>query len=142
MRAATKMFEIPDSKFFSSSNWRQLYCLKGLMLVLPGIGGLILSRLSELLCASGMAGSLIASTAGSLGSGPYLVFILFVLVVLLRVLWRTLANYRGTRFSIARTVSYGCVYVAIGLLFSVLSFLDGVPYLLVQEYRNALIFQE
>ena len=43
---------------------------------------------------------------------------------------RTFANYRGTRFSLAKTVGYSCVYVGVGILFTALSFLSGVSYLL------------
>jgi hypothetical protein len=71
-----------------------------------------------------------SSPAPSTGVSFFYVFIVIVLLVLLRVVRRTYANYRGTRFSLARTIAFGCVYVGIGIFFSGLSFLDGVPPLL------------
>jgi hypothetical protein len=66
----------------------------------------------------------------STGISFFYVFVVIVLLVLLRVVRRTYANYRGTRFSLARTFAFGCVYAGIGVLFFGFSFLDGVPPLL------------
>jgi len=73
----------------------------------------------------------VSSANPSVGIGPYLVFVVIVLLVLLRVVRRTFANYRGTRFSLGRTVVFAAVYVILGIVFSGLSFFEGVPYLLV-----------
>jgi hypothetical protein len=62
---------------------------------------------------------------------PYFIFIVIILLVLLRIIRRTYANYKGTRFSLPRTIIFGCIYVLIGIFFSALSFVDGVSYLLV-----------
>jgi len=64
------------------------------------------------------------------GTTPYVVFIIVILVILARVSWRTFANYRGLRFSLARTYAYTGIYVVIGVAFSGLSYLEGVPALL------------
>ena len=61
---------------------------------------------------------------------PYYIFVIVILVILARVSWRTFANYRGLRFSLARTYSYTGVYVVIGVVFSGLSYFEGVPILL------------
>jgi len=61
---------------------------------------------------------------------PYYIFIIVVLLALLRLVRRTFANYRGTRFSIVRTVVFSAVYVAIGFFFSALSYINGVTSLL------------
>jgi hypothetical protein len=72
-----------------------------------------------------------SSITPSPGLAPFFVFIAIILLVLLRVVRRTFANHRGTRFSLARTVFFGCVYAAVGILFSGLSFIEGVSHLLV-----------
>jgi len=59
----------------------------------------------------------------------YAVIAIFVLAVL-RISWRTLANYRGTTFSMARTLVYAGIYVTLGVAFSALSFVEGVSYLM------------
>ena len=60
----------------------------------------------------------------------YLVIAVFVLAVL-RISWRTFANYKGTLFSMTRTFVYAGVYVTLGVAFSALSFFEGVSYLMV-----------
>jgi len=60
----------------------------------------------------------------------YLVIAIFVLAVL-RISWRTFANYRGTIFSMTRTFVYAGVYVTLGVAFSALSFVEGVSYFMV-----------
>jgi hypothetical protein len=69
-------------------------------------------------------------TAASANATPYFVFIVVIVFILARVSWRTFANYRGTRFRITRTYAYTAVYFAIGILFSGLSYTEGVPFLL------------
>ena len=59
----------------------------------------------------------------------YVVIAIFVLAVL-RISWRTFANYRGTIFSMTRTFLYAGVYVTLGVAFSALSFVEGVSYLM------------
>jgi len=59
----------------------------------------------------------------------YLVIAIFVLAVL-RISWRTFANYRGTVFSMTRTFVYAGIYVILGVAFSALSFVEGVSYLM------------
>jgi hypothetical protein len=53
-----------------------------------------------------------------------------VVIIVARVSWRTFSSYRGTRFSLGRTYVYTGVYVLIGLVFSGISYTEGVPYLL------------
>jgi len=60
----------------------------------------------------------------------YLVIAVFVLAVL-RISWRTFANYKGTVFSMTRTFVYAGIYVTLGVAFSALSFVEGVSYLMV-----------
>jgi len=57
----------------------------------------------------------------------YVVIAIFVLAVL-RISWRTFANYKGTVFSMTRTFVYAGVYVTLGVAFSTLSFVEGVSY--------------
>jgi len=64
------------------------------------------------------------------GLNPYYVVILVLLLALVRIGWRTFANYRGTLFSLTKTVVYAGIYVALGVGFSVLSFFEGVSYLM------------
>jgi len=59
----------------------------------------------------------------------YLVVAVFVLAVL-RISWRTFANYKGTLFSMTRTFVYAGIYVTLGVAFSALSFVEGVSYLM------------
>ncbi len=59
----------------------------------------------------------------------YLVIAIFVLAVL-RISWRTFANYKGTVFSMTRTFVYAGIYVTLGVAFSALSFVEGVSYLM------------
>lgn len=59
----------------------------------------------------------------------YCVFVAIVLVALVRIGWRTIANFKGTVFSLARTVVYAGIYIALGVAFSALSFFEGVSYL-------------
>jgi len=59
----------------------------------------------------------------------YLVIAVFVLAVL-RISWRTFANYRGTVFSMTKTFVYAGIYVTLGVAFSALSFAEGVSYLM------------
>jgi len=72
----------------------------------------------------------LSSPASSTGIRLLYVFVAVLFLVLLRAARRTLANYRGTRFSLARTVSFSCVYVGLGIFLSALSYLEGVPLLL------------
>ena len=58
----------------------------------------------------------------------YVVIAIFVLAVL-RISWRTFANYKGTVFSMTKTFVYAGVYVTLGVAFSTLSFVEGVSYL-------------
>ena len=60
----------------------------------------------------------------------YIVIAIFVLAVL-RISWRTFANYRGTIFSMTKTFVYAGVYVTLGVAFSALSFVEGVSYTMV-----------
>ena len=71
-----------------------------------------------------------SSTAQSAGLAPYLVFVVIILFILFRVVRRTLANYRGTVFSLSKAIAYSAVYVALGVGFSALSFFEGVPYVI------------
>ncbi len=57
----------------------------------------------------------------------YVVIAIFVLAVL-RISWRTFANYKGTVFSMTKTFVYAGVYVTLGVAFSTLSFVEGVSY--------------
>ena len=60
----------------------------------------------------------------------YLVIAIFILAIL-RISWRTFANYKGTVFSMTKTFVYAGIYVALGVAFSALSFIEGVSYLMV-----------
>ena len=60
----------------------------------------------------------------------YLVIAVFVLAVL-RISWRTFANYKGTVFSMTKTFVYAGTYVTLGVAFSALSFVEEVSYLMV-----------
>jgi len=60
----------------------------------------------------------------------YVVIAIFVLAVL-RISWRTFANYKGTVFSMTKTFVYAGIYVTLGVAFSALSFVEGVSYLMV-----------
>jgi len=60
----------------------------------------------------------------------YLIIAIFVLAVL-RISWRTFANYKGTVFSMTKTFVYAGIYVTLGVAFSALSFVEGVSYLMV-----------
>ena len=67
-----------------------------------------------------------------LPSGPdlyYVVIAIFVLAVL-RISWRTFANYKGTIFSMTKTYVYAGIYVTLGVAFSAMSFAEGVSYLM------------
>lgn len=70
-----------------------------------------------------------ASPATSPRFTPYYAFVVVILFVLLRVVRRTFANYRGARSSLLRTVAFGVFCVLLGAVFSALSFLGGVSYL-------------
>jgi hypothetical protein len=59
----------------------------------------------------------------------YYIFILISLLVLLRLARRTYANYKGTRFGLARTYASAAVYVALVTVYSGLSFSEGVTVL-------------
>jgi len=59
---------------------------------------------------------------------PFSIFIAVVVLGVARITWRTLANYKGTKFSLVRTITYFGVYITLGVAFSALSFLEGVPY--------------
>jgi len=71
------------------------------------------------------------STRSSPSTPPFYIFVAIVLLVALRVVRRTFANYSGTKFSLSRTLVFAGVYIAIGFVFSSLSFLEGVSPLLV-----------
>lgn len=71
-----------------------------------------------------------AAGTSSAGFYPYIIFILVILFVLLRVVRRTVANYRGTKFSLSTTYVFSAIYVGIGVVFSLLSFFEGVTILL------------
>jgi len=60
----------------------------------------------------------------------YVVIAIFALAVL-RISWRTFANYKGTVFSMTKTFVYAGIYVTLGVAFSALSFVEGVSYLMV-----------
>jgi len=60
----------------------------------------------------------------------YVIIAIFVLAVL-RISWRTFANYKGTIFSMTKTFVYAGIYVALGVAFSALSFVEGVSYFMV-----------
>lgn len=64
----------------------------------------------------------------------YYIYIVIVLFIMLRLIRRTIANYRGTGFSLGRTYLSAFVYVAIGVVFSAVSFAGGVsPLLAIPE---------
>jgi hypothetical protein len=71
------------------------------------------------------------SSGLSFGPDAYYLVIAVLLLAIGRIGWRTIANYRGTVFSMGRTVTYAGIYVTLGIAFSVLSFFEGVPYLMV-----------
>jgi len=60
----------------------------------------------------------------------YVIIAIFVLAVL-RISWRTFANYKGTIFSMTKTFVYAGIYVTLGVAFPALSFVEGVSYLMV-----------
>jgi hypothetical protein len=64
------------------------------------------------------------------GLDTYFLVIAILLLALVRIGWRTIANYKGTAFSMTRTIAYAGVYVTLGVAFSVLSFFEGVSYLM------------
>ena len=68
--------------------------------------------------------------APSTGIGLLYVIVAVLVLVLLRAVRRTIANYKGTRFSLAKTVAFACTYVGLGVFLSGLSYLEGVPILL------------
>jgi hypothetical protein len=59
----------------------------------------------------------------------FYIFILVTLFVLLRLARRTHANHVGTRFSLVRTYASAALYVALVVLYSGLSFSEGVTFL-------------
>jgi hypothetical protein len=80
------------------------------------------------------------STRSSPGPSPFYIFVIIIILIALRVVRRTYANYRGTRFSLPRTVIFAAVYVAIGILFSAISFVAGVsPLLAIPQVAVATI---
>jgi hypothetical protein len=52
---------------------------------------------------------------------------------------RVYRSYKGTRFSMGRTIGFVVVYVAIGAVFSTLSFFEGVSLLFAAPYVAVLI---
>jgi hypothetical protein len=79
----------------------------------------------------------LSSTASSGGSGETVVIILALFVLLsLRRIYR---SYKGTRFSIGRTILYVVIYMAIGAGLSTLSFFEGVSVLFAAPYAAVLI---
>jgi len=70
------------------------------------------------------------SSAFPYGFDLYYVVIAVFLLAILRISWRTFANYRGTVFSLTRTFVYAGIYVTLGVAFSALSFVEGVSYLM------------
>jgi hypothetical protein len=69
----------------------------------------------------------------------YYIYIVVVLFILLRLIRRTIANYRGTGFSMGRTYLSAFLYVAIGVVFSGVSFAGGVsPLLAIPEIGLAV----
>ena len=62
-------------------------------------------------------------------SETFYALIAVVLLAVARIGWRTFANFKGTVFSHARTVLYAVVYVTLGIVFSALSFFQGVSIL-------------
>ena len=65
------------------------------------------------------------------GFETYYLIVAVLLLALVRIGWRTIANYKGTMFSMTRTVAYAGIYVTLGVAFSILSFFEGVSYLMV-----------
>ena len=60
----------------------------------------------------------------------YYIFILISLIILLRLARRTRANYKGTKFNLVRTYLSAAIYAALVIVYSGLSFSEGVSFLL------------
>ena len=66
-------------------------------------------------------------------SGSETILIVFALIIFVAIR-RTYRMYRGTRLSLARTVTFAMVYIALGVLFCATSFYEGVSVLLAPVY--------
>jgi len=53
-----------------------------------------------------------------------------IVLALARIAWRAFANFRGTVFSLGKTIVYAGISISLGVLFSTLSYFEGVPYIL------------
>jgi len=73
------------------------------------------------------------------GPGSGETAVVFLAIIILLVLRRVYRSYRGMRFSSSRTVAFAVFYVAIGLLFSILSFFEGVSLLFAVPYTALLL---
>jgi len=73
----------------------------------------------------------LSATKGPGSSETVLIVIAFVLLLAVRRVYRI---YRGTRFSLGRTVLFAAVYVLLGAGFSGASFYEGVPVYLAPLY--------
>ncbi|MGA2664273.1 MAG: hypothetical protein ABSF83_04950 [Nitrososphaerales archaeon] len=76
-----------------------------------------------------------SATSGTASSQTFLLIFAFIILMAIRRVYRT---YRGTRFSVGRTIIFAAVYVGLGLLFSAGSFYEGVPVLLAPLYALLL----
>jgi len=73
----------------------------------------------------------LSATQSPGSSETVLIIIAFILLAAVRRVYRI---YRGTRFSMARTVVFALVYVALGVAFSAASFYQGVSVYLAPLY--------
>ncbi len=87
---------------------------------------LTISRLSSL-----------SSTPSAGGSGDSVLIFLAILVLL--IVRRIYRSYHGMRFSVGRTIAYAVFYVALGSVFSILSFFEGVSLIFAVPYVAVLL---
>ncbi len=71
--------------------------------------------------------------SASQSSGSETILIVFALIVFVAIR-RTYRMYRGTRLSMARTVTFAMVYIALGVVFCGTSFYEGVSVFLAPVY--------
>ena len=78
-----------------------------------------------------------SSTGASGGSGETIIIILALFVLF--SLRRVYRSYKGTRFSVGRTIGYVVIYASIGSALSILSFYEGVSLLFAVPYAAVFI---
>jgi hypothetical protein len=77
----------------------------------------------------------LSGTQPSGSSETVLLIVAFIIIAAIRRVYRT---YRGSRFSFSRTVVFACIYVGIGVFFSISSFFEGVSVYYAPVYALVL----